>query len=128
MDVIESFVAAAIADGWTLVEESRGCLRLEKPDPIFSHPGTIGPKGPWILMCWKIPSWQSQRLSIWAPDGLQITVPDVYDWAAIQERVRYCEECKRSDVDTFRYSFAGRACEECLPALKAEHERPGWTN
>jgi len=25
------------------------------------------------------------------------------------------------------YSFAGRCCDECLPAMKAKHEYPGWT-
>lgn len=33
-----------------------------------------------------------------------------------------------SPVTTSRYSFAGRACEQCAPALRAATEQPGWND
>lgn len=30
--------------------------------------------------------------------------------------------------DQERYSFAGRCCKECLPAMKDKYEQPGWYN
>lgn len=69
-------------------------------------------------------TWSS--VSIWGPDDLCIQPPSVYDWGLIQERLRYCATCGTNDVDTFRYSFAGRACKDCLPELKRIHEFRGW--
>lgn len=48
-----------------------------------------------------------------------------------------CENCMntglaypelREPVKTMPYSFTGRACAECIPALRMRHERPGWND
>lgn len=54
---------------------------------------------------------------IWGPDRLAIFPPDVYDWETIKARVRTCNYCGASDVDTQRISFAGRSCAKCIPGL-----------
>lgn len=65
-------------------------------------------------------------ISIWGPDELAIEVPDRYDMQKIIDGMRFCKQCGKTDVDTFRYSFAGRCCKDCLPALREEYEQPGW--
>ncbi len=67
-------------------------------------------------------------ISLWGPDGLAITPPATYDWPAIQAGATTCRACKKVGVKTVRYSFAGRCCEACLPAMRAAHEKPGWNN
>jgi hypothetical protein len=67
-------------------------------------------------------------VNVWGPDGLVIVPPAKYDWAAIVASTRTCPECKATDVPTFRYTFAGRACATCLPEMKRKHETPGWEN
>lgn len=65
---------------------------------------------------------------VWGPDGLACTIPTTYDWPAIVASLRVCNECGASNVDTKRFSFAGRACADCLPAARAEHEKQGWAD
>jgi hypothetical protein len=64
---------------------------------------------------------------IWGPDGLAITPPNFYDFKEMVARTRRCSACKAEDVDTVRYSFAGRCCNACLPEMRMRHEKPGWT-
>lgn len=66
-------------------------------------------------------------ISCWGPDRLCITPPEFYDWETIKAGVRTCNRCRKTDVDTFQYSFAGRACKDCLEGAKKEREFPGWT-
>jgi len=66
---------------------------------------------------------------VWGSDGLVINpAPIIYSWDALIAGLRHCHHCGHSDVDTVRYSFAGRCCKACLPEMRREHEYPGWTN
>lgn len=61
-------------------------------------------------------------LAVFGPDSLQITIPSnesgpVYDFDKMKENLRYCKNCESKNVDTFRYSFAGRCCAECRTSL-----------
>lgn len=68
-------------------------------------------------------------IAAWGSDKLQIPIPNIYPGInALKAELRHCPHCDKHDVDTHRYSFAGRACKECLPALKEKHEFAGWTN
>jgi hypothetical protein len=67
-------------------------------------------------------------ISIWGDDGLSIRTPEKYDWDAIVNGKRHCNLCGADDVDTQRYSFAGRCCAKCRPAAAKEYEYPGWYN
>lgn len=72
--------------------------------------------------------WNAEAsISVWGPDRLGIKPPAEYDWKEIQAGTRICNECGTKDVDTHRFSFAGRACGKCLPAAQTTHEYPGWT-
>jgi hypothetical protein len=66
-------------------------------------------------------------IHIWGPDGLQIKPPETYDWAAIAAGQTTCNECGATDIETKRFSFAGRACKPCLPGMRAKTEYDGWT-
>jgi len=63
----------------------------------------------------------------WGPDKLQVHLPVPYDMEKIRKALRRCDHCRAEDVDTQRYSFAGRCCAACLPKMKAIYEKPGWT-
>ena len=41
-----------------------------------------------------------------------------------------CPKCKKivGIENMHQYSFAGRCCEKCLPAMRQEYETPGWYN
>lgn len=41
-----------------------------------------------------------------------------------------CPVCRKEVPykDQHRFSFAGRCCQDCLPAMKAKYEQPGWYN
>ena len=64
--------------------------------------------------------------SIWGPDGLQIPWQMEYNWDNLVAATRVCGNCGAQDVPTFRYSFAGRCCKDCLPKMRAKYEKPGW--
>lgn len=69
-------------------------------------------------------------VSVWAPDDMTIVPPDVYDWAEVRGAATACNQCGKGNLapeDMHRYGFAGRCCTDCLPAMRAKHERPGWT-
>lgn len=63
---------------------------------------------------------------LWGPDRLSIPTPRFYDFNELVRLTRVCTKCKAEDVETERYSFAGRCCSACLPKMKAATEQPGW--
>ena len=63
----------------------------------------------------------------WGPDGMAISIGSRYSWDELHAGLTTCNEC-RAHGPTFRYSFAGRCCAGCLPAMRKKHEYPGWTN
>lgn len=124
-DAAIAFRDAAIADGWTAEpyfpnESFDQASRLSRDGFICSiltrdKRETVGTK-------WKFQA----KVNIWAPDGLAIAVPMVYDSAVILSSQRRCQYCKAEDVDTQRVGFAGRCCANCLPEKRKQIERPGW--
>lgn len=66
------------------------------------------------------------QVSIWGPDGLAITVPYPYSFAACVANTRKCSGCKATEVPTERVGFAGRVCASCLPDARRRIETPGW--
>src|SRR3990172_7612506 len=54
------------------------------------------------------------EISMWGPDGMTIKVPLTYPGMNyFQDELRRCHHCGTDDVDTVRFSFAGRCCEKC---------------
>lgn len=135
---------AAIADGWAMRptyagEEMHNACTLERE----GYSAQILTRGN------RLPKDEDDRDSrlgggevhCWAPDTLQIKVPLVYPgWQYFLDAVVTCPHCHRgpnrwffgstegniAPVVTKRYHFAGRACDECRPALRAATETPGW--
>lgn len=69
----------------------------------------------------------SGSLNGWAPDAMSIKLPVIYPgMEAIAEAAKTCYNCGNHPVETFRYSFAGRCCKDCLPEMQRIHERAGW--
>jgi hypothetical protein len=122
-DRVVKFKQDAIADGWQARPTYEGhesidrVCSLQKDDwkmMVLTRTDT----GKWLF---------EADITIWAPDGLVIVPPLEYDWQAIQQRVNHCNACGKGNIKTHRYSFAGRCCEDCLPAMRKEHEYSGWT-
>lgn len=118
---VVSFRDAAVKDGWTIGpngnESPDTWARLER-DRWVGH----------VLARKNVGKWKYQaEVSMWAPDKLSIVVPDIYLWDEIKAAVRTCCLCGAKDVDTQRYSFAGRCCAACRPAAAARFEKGNWT-
>lgn len=73
---------------------------------------------------------ETERISagLWGPDQLVTEIPMPYSYEIMVSNLRKCKTCGREDIETTRYSFAGRCCHDCLPELRRVHEYPGWTN
>lgn len=117
---------AAIADGWqhkptyTHEDEDRATSMSRDGFKVMLLVRDLdGRQAKWVTR----PEYD---ICAWGPDGLTVEVPDTYDMEALRTGVRECANCGAKDVDTQRFSFAGRCCARCLPAMRAEHERPGW--
>ena len=129
VEAVRRFMAAAIADGWdhtpTYGEsepESSAC-KLTRDGFVVSTISRDARADRWghPLNC-------EASVHAWGPSGLSIKLGS-WDYPGFEWFVsgqRRCNLCKAEDVDTFRYSFAGRACAACLPKAKAEYEKPGW--
>jgi hypothetical protein len=115
---------AAIADGWSCEptygrdESMERAAKLKRDGFVMHVISRVGTPGTF--------KYEAQ-VTIWGPDGLQINPSKVYDWQAIQAAVKTCNSCGRVGVETKRYSFAGRCCDDCLPAMQKKHEYAGWT-
>lgn len=122
---------AALADGWTLEN-------VYEIEPAQSY-GKIAKEGFTGHVCARVTTemqaiyphhrskWKYEaQIHLWGPDGLAIKSPDVYNWNVIIGNSHTCSACGAVVVKTFRYGFAGRCCEACLPAMRAQHEQPGW--
>lgn len=109
---------AAIADGWQHEplyaphETEEQACRMAR-DGFKAHVIVRGNHG--------------DSVAVWGPDGMQVRVPREYTWEAVVAGLRTCQPCGATDVDTVRYSFAGRCCAACRPAMARQHEYPGWT-
>lgn len=120
--VVRAWRDAAIADGWTLEAMFPGHEDVDRAFKLwrdgFHVSGINRPAGDLLPQA---------QLNAWGPDGLCLLIPIPYDWERLKTGLRRCNNCGAEDVETQRYGFAGRCCADCLPAMRAEHERPGWT-
>lgn len=113
---------AAMADGWTMeqtynTEEWDSACKLKKDGYDASVLTRIKkPAGKWKY---------ETSVYLWGPDELVIRPPFPYNWSLIVKGLNTCNNCGATNLRTFRYSFAGRACEYCLPAMKRKYEQPG---
>ncbi len=118
MKRVQDFRDAAIKDDWLIEPTYPGYEDM-------SYASSLSKDG-WNMMILTRPNEAS--IDIWAPDKMSITVPKEYNFEEIKRMVRHCENCGADDVDTQRYSFAGRCCANCRPEMAKKHEYPGWEN
>jgi len=126
LERVIQFRDAAVADGWVMTPT----YDFESVDRA-SHLHKDG----FVISILSRDNSEAERnykyeaqVSIWGPDGMAIKPPQTYDWPTIQAGLRTCNKCGATDVNTERYSFAGRCCAACLPEMRRQHERPGWTS
>lgn len=124
---VRQYVADATADGWSIeptyaTESIERAAHLRREGFVMSiiARDDRNEKGRRFMF--------SAQVNIWGPDGLAITPPRLYDFDEIKARARTCNNCGAKDAETTRYSFAGRCCANCLPEMRATHEKPGWCN
>lgn len=126
LKAVMQFRDAAVADGWS--------IRPTYSSEDVSRACTLERDGFKMLILTRDNRMESGRwkfnteIHMWAPDRLAVAVPPFYDFEEIVRRTRTCASCKAENVDTQRYSFAGRCCAECLPKMRAATEGPGWCN
>ena len=124
-DRIVGFYKAAVDDGWNhaplyrKLEPESSAAKLNKDGYVMQ-----------IIMRdnteKKSAHTYEAQVAIWGPDNLAVRPPQTYSMDDITKGIRTCNNCGKTDVDTVRYSFAGRCCNECFPAMRERHEQPGW--
>ena len=126
---VRAWREAAIADGWSLAP-------MYPRHEDATRAGTLTRDG-FVIQAIARPAGSNIRthrsggadeasLAGWGPDSLAIMVAVPYSFEALVTATRVCHSCKANDVNTFRVSFAGRVCAECLPGERTRLETPGW--
>ena len=121
---------AAVADGWVIrptygQESVERAASLSHPDGFAAMVLARDNRGHDRPQQCYVPSVTAE-VNVWGPDGLAVETGDAYDMDAIRAGLRICKTCGASDVDTQRYSFAGRCCASCRPKMAEKHEYAGW--
>ena len=118
---IRAWRTAAEADGWRATPTYK-TESIEQAATLCLGPAPCQ----WVALVILRPKYAS--LAVWGPDALALEPGIVYDFPALEAKLRTCPICDVEDVPTYRHGFGGRACEVCLPAAREESEYPGWTN
>lgn len=114
----------AVADGWSIEPTYGDHEPMERAAKLCRDGYAMS-----VITREKTGGWQFEaKVHIWGPDRLAIDPPEFYDFAEIERRTRICGYCGATEVRTQRVGFAGRCCENCLPAMRKRIETPGWTN
>jgi hypothetical protein len=117
-----AFRDAAVHDGWS-IRPTYQSLPVESAATLEKDDFTMQ-----ILTLENAGKFKCRAsIYIWAPDRLQITPPETYDWKAITAGQSTCNQCGATAIETKRFSFAGRACKPCLPGMREKTEYDGWT-
>lgn len=119
---VEQYRDAAVADGWKISptygnEPVTSAAKLRRDGFVMSVLARRRTGGRYKY---------EAGIHIWGPDGLGVEPPPIYSFAAIVAGTRRCSACGKGDVETTRFSFAGRCCRDCLPEMRRQHEQPGW--
>lgn len=129
IEQVRAWVQAAIADGWKAAPTYPAGPGRKGGEPV-EQAATLRRDG-WVAMAFARPQgwglgWNEQaEITVWAPDELQVQVPLVYDWPALEDNATRCQYCGKSGK-TVRISFAGRCCPPCRVEHVARVEPPGW--
>jgi hypothetical protein len=121
---VHTWREAAANDGWE-IDKTYGNEKLES--------AWSATRGGWIVLALARPKGEQLNfdvasINIWGLDGLSCRAPIPYPgFDELQPLLRKCNCCGADDVETQRYSFAGRCCADCRPEMARQTERPGWT-
>lgn len=156
--ITEIWRDAAIADGWLVSptyasEALTSACTLYNEDGFHVNIITRPSKAPDMSdpVHYGHPTLGGGSIHAWGPDRLQVPVPREYPGLQyFKDALVTCPHCHRGPngplfassaseaeewplhlrepVATLRYSFAGRACNDCAPRLRAVHEKPGWND
>ena len=155
--IAAAWCANALTDGWTIsptyanedIDQSATLKLFHSPQGLFKAQ-IITRQNKFTGETWSLGAGE---VNCYGPDELTIPVPLEYPGQQyFRDALVTCPHCHtgpnrsyfndaadiddkprkwaaaRDPVATKRYSFAGRACEACLPELKRKHEKPGWYN
>ena len=125
-DAVVAFRDAALADGWSIEPTYKNGEAAESYGTLFRDGFTMHAKAR-VKDVGEKWSYEAE-IVLWGPDGLCIPTPRVYSMDTLIKSLRVCPKCKTEDVETVRYSFAGRCCKACLPEMQRKQEYPGWTS
>lgn len=115
------FVRAAVEDGWELKPRYAGESTMRACE--LNRDGFVIA----VITRKNVGKWKYHvSVHAWAPDKLAIKLPVVYNSETFTKAMSTCNICDKEVDKTYRYSFAGRACADCLPQAQKEHEQPGW--
>jgi hypothetical protein len=121
-ELVNNWFNAAVNDGWDAQPTYPGHETVDVAAKLTKERFVAS-----ILRRKRTGKWKFEaNVHLWGPDGLAITPPKEYNWEEIKKSLRVCHNCHKEDVDTVRYSFAGRCCKECLSEMQRIHEYPGW--
>lgn len=121
-DRICTFRDAAVNDGWS-IKPTYGTESVDRASSLKKDGFVM------MIITRETPhKWKYEaNISIWGPDGLGIPSPYSYDFDKISKSLTTCPVCKAENVETQRFSFAGRCCADCRPKMAAKHEQGNWT-
>lgn len=111
---------SAIADGWDHEPTYEG----SEPEEYAMKLKREG----FVVQTITRPNTNMNLIHVWGPDGLVVKGIMPYDWEQLQQQLRACGYCDKTDVDTQRVGFAGRCCNDCIAVTRKRIETPGWTN
>ena len=122
--MVDNWIINATNDGWRLEpiyqNESVDSAAYLKKDGYVIHVIRRVPNQPQHTTKWET------EMCGWGPDGLCINLPKVYSMDALNKALTHCDVCGKDNVETQRYSFAGRCCSNCIEGARKKHEYPGW--
>lgn len=122
IEAVRQFVKDAIADEW-LQEKYYDSETLDQSCKLYKNGFEVSV----LTRNLNGSRWKYQAsINAWADDGLAIRLPLRYDWKVFENAKTTCNICLATNVQTQRYSFAGRCCENCISDARKEHEYPGW--
>jgi hypothetical protein len=116
LNEVKSWVKAALADGW----EKSPIYKGESIDTAMNLE-----KDGFMAMAY-MRSEQNCSVSVWGPDKLQVSVPEIYSFDKLQQNTHKCDYCEREFMETQRLGFAGRVCAKCHAENVAKVEYRGW--
>lgn len=119
---LDEYIQSAKNDGWHFTRESKNPQQdWYEAEVIVINVGKFkllayaNYHGTKVTTCF---------INLWGPDELIVEPISPYR-RPNKDDLRICAHCGQLG-ETYRYSFAGRCCKECLPEMRAQFEQEGW--